>query len=48
MDYKGVLILHFTNGLISIEIAEAMGDGKTTINEFLKRFSNCKELSYPL
>ena len=48
MDYKGVLILHFTNGLRGRELAEASGDGKTTINEFPKRFSNCKELSYPL
>ena len=36
MDYKRVLILHFTNGMSSREIAEATGDGKTTINEFLK------------
>ena len=24
------------------------GDGKTTVNEFLKRFRECEELSYPL
>ena len=38
MDYKRVLALHFTNGMSSREIAETTGDGKTTINEFLKRF----------
>ena len=38
MDYKRVLILHYTNGMSSREIAEATGAGKTTINEFLKRF----------
>jgi len=48
MDYKRVLILHYTNGMSSREIAEATGDGKTTINEFLKRFRECEELSYPL
>ncbi|MGM9767283.1 MAG: IS21 family transposase [Candidatus Cryptobacteroides sp.] len=48
MDYKRVLLLHFTNGLSSRDIAEATGAGKTTINEFLKRFRECKELSYPL
>ena len=48
MDYKRVLILHFTNGMSSREIAEAIGAGKTTINEFLKRFKECEELSYPL
>ena len=41
MDYKRVLILHFTNGLSSREIAAVTGDGKTTINDFLKRFREC-------
>ena len=48
MDYKRVLILHYTNGMSSRKIAEATGAGKTTINEFLKRFRECGELSYPL
>lgn len=48
MDYKRVLVLHFTNGMSSREIAETTGDGKTTINEFLKRFRECEVLSYPL
>lgn len=48
MDYKRVLLLHFTNGMSSREIAETTGVGKTTVNEFLKRFRECKELSYPL
>lgn len=47
MDYKRVLLLRFTNGLSSRDIAEATGTGKTTINEFLKRFRECRELSYP-
>ena len=41
MDYKRVLILHFTNGMSSREISETTGDGKTTVNEFLKRFREC-------
>ena len=48
MDYKRVLVLHYTNGMSGREIAEATGDGKTTVNEFLKRFRECEELSYPL
>ena len=48
MDYKRVLMLRFTNGMNSREIAETTGDGKTTVNEFLKRFRECTELSYPL
>lgn len=48
MNYKRVLVLHFTNGMSSREIAETTGDGKTTINEFLKRFRECGVLKYPL
>lgn len=48
MDYKRVLILHFANGMSGREIAETTGDKKTTVNEFLKRFRECEELSYPL
>ena len=46
MDYKRVLILHFTNGMSGRGIAETTGDKKTTVNEFLKRFRECEELSY--
>ena len=49
MDYKKVLRLHFMNHLSSREIAESCGDcSKTTVNEFLKRFRENPELSYPL
>ena len=48
MDYKRVLILHFTNGMSSREIANVTGNGKSAISEFLKRFRECEELSYPL
>ena len=48
MDYKRVLTLHFTNGMSSREIAATTGDGKSAVSEFLKRFRECSELSYPL
>lgn len=48
MDYKKVLRLHYVNKLSSRVIAESCGCGKTTITRFLKRFSECDELSYPL
>lgn len=49
MDYKRVLRLHFVNHLSCREIADSCGDcSKTTVNEFLKRFRECQELSYPL
>ena len=37
MDYKRVLRLHYVNGFSSRAISESTKDGKTTINEFLKR-----------
>jgi transposase len=49
MDYKRVLKLHFVNGFSGRAIANNTGEGKrTAINEFLKRFNECKELSWPL
>lgn len=49
MDYKKVLRLRFVNRLSCREIAESCGDcGKTSVNEFLKRFDACPELTYPL
>ena len=49
MDYKKVLRLHYVNSLSGREIAESCGNcGKTSVNEFLKRFRECQELSYPL
>ena len=48
MDYKRVLSLYFTNGMSSREIAKTTGDGRIAVNEFLKRFRECKEMSYPL
>lgn len=43
-----MLVLRYTNGMSVREITEATGDGKTTVNKFLKRFRECEELSYPL
>ena len=48
MDYKRILTLHYTGSMIGREIAEVTDVGKTTVNEFLKRFRECEELTYPL
>ena len=48
MDYKKVLRLHYENKLSGREIAATSGCSKTSVNEFLKRFRECQELSYPL
>ena len=44
MNYKKVLLLHFTQGLSGRSIAEVTGVSKSAINEFLKRFRESKEL----
>ena len=47
--YKKELRLHYVNKLSEREIADSRGDcGKTSVNEFLKRFRECQELTYPL
>ncbi len=43
MDYKRVLRLHYVNGFNSRAISESTKDGKTKINEFLKRFRESEE-----
>ena len=48
MDYKKVLKLHHINKLSSREIAGSCNCSKTTVNDFLRRFRDCPELSYPL
>lgn len=48
MDYRKVLRLHYVNKLSSRAIAASCNCGKTTVNRFLKRFSECREFSYPL
>ena len=48
MDYKKALRLHFVNKLSGKDVAANCGCSKSTANEFLHRFKNCPELSYPL
>ena len=48
MDYLRVLRLHFVNRLSGRDIATNCGCGKTSVNEFIRRFNDCDELTYPL
>jgi len=48
MDYKKVLRLHYVNRLSKRAIAENCGCGKTSVYEFLRRFNECGDLSWPL
>ena len=48
MDYKKVLKLHHINKRSSREITRSCNCCKTAVNDFLRRFRDCPELSYPL
>ena len=48
MDYKKILQLSYGSNLSSREIARVTGDSKSAINDFLKRFRESKEFTYPL
>jgi hypothetical protein len=49
MDYKKVLRLHYVTKMSSREIATACSDcSKTSVNDFLRRFRTCSDISYPL
>ena len=48
LDYIQVLRLHYLKNLSSRQISFSVGCSKTTINDFLKKFRNCKEFSFPL
>ncbi len=43
-----MLRLHFVNKLSDREIAANCGNSKSSVNEFLRRFKDCRELRYPL
>lgn len=48
LDYIKILRLSYGKKLSGREIAETQGCGKTTINDFLKKFRESEEFSYPL
>ena len=48
MDYKKILQLFYGTHLSSRGIASVTGDSKSAINDFLKRFRESTEFTYPL
>ncbi|HKM08527.1 MAG: IS21 family transposase [Sphaerochaeta sp.] len=48
IDYVQILKMHYLMHFSSREIGASLGCSKTTVNDFLKRFRDCKELSFPL
>ena len=48
LDYKDIITKRYVHHLPGAEIARILGVSKSGVNDFLKRFENCKELSFPL
>lgn len=48
LDYKDIITKRYVLHLPGAEIARMLGVSKSGVNDFLKRFEDCKELSLPL
>ena len=48
LDYKDIITKRYVLHLPGAEIARILGVSKSGVNDFLKRFEDCKELSFPL
>ena len=49
LDYKNILTLRYAAGLSGSEIARRLDNAsKTGVNDFLRAFERCDELSFPL
>ena len=48
LDYKTIIIKRYALNLSGTQIAKDLGCSKSGINDFLKRFEECKTISFPL
>ena len=48
LDYKTIIIKRYALKMFGREIARQIGASKSGINEFLKAFEECDNISYPL
>ena len=48
LNYKDIVTKHYALGMSGAEIARNQGCSKSGVNDFLKKFSQCEELSFPL
>lgn len=48
LDYKDIIIKHYALSMSGSEIARQAGFIKSGVNDFLRAFKKCKDLSYPL
>ena len=48
LDYKDIITKHYALGMSGRKIAESLKVSKSGVNDFLRAFQECPELSYPL
>ena len=48
LDYKTIIIKRYALNMSGTQIAKDLGCSKSGVNDFLKRFEECKALSFPL
>lgn len=48
LDYKDIIIKHYVLSMSGSEIARQAGFSKSGVNDFLRAFKKCEDLSYPL
>ena len=48
LDYKDIIIKHYALSMSGSEIARQAGFSKSGVNDFLRAFKRCEDLSYPL
>lgn len=48
LDYKDIIIKHYALPMSGSEIARQAGFSKSGVNDFLRAFKKCEDLSYPL
>lgn len=48
LDYKDIIIKHYALAMSGSEIARQTGFSKSGVNDFLRAFKRCEDLSYPL
>ena len=48
LDYKDIIIKHYALSMSGSEMARQTGFSKSGVNDFLRAFKKCEDLSYPL
>ncbi len=46
LDYKDIIIKHYALSMSGSEIARQTGFSKSGVNDFLRAFKKCEDLSY--